>query len=306
MNDQPFRPGPDNRPTKTHFRSATFWLAGVFIMLLLAACRPQGTFRTIPAHSTPGANFVGSPALISLPDLAESPTLYQDRLIRVSGAYMPAETFSACARNVRGPAGLWYLTADNWQLAVNGYAQVASRLEQGTTITMDGIFTYYEGPLGCGKDAAQGSLWYLRAIRIVEPNPLPLIAGGEGGEFAAIGSSLGMSTTVTAPVSEVPVESTPDTPPEADPATQMPSPTPTQPAGTPPGTEPVGTATATPPPATTPSPTPTVLSTPDLTPEPTAPPGGPPTQVPPSSTPTPEDGYPPPAPTLTPSPYPSP
>lgn len=279
-------------------------------MLGVVACRPQGVFRTVTAHSTPGASFLGIPEPVTLPALAANPFLYQNKFIRVSGLYLPPETFTSCVRNVRGPAGRWFLSGEDWQLEVSGYERVAPRLQPGTPMTIDGIFTFYEGPLGCGKGAARDKLWYLKVIHIEDPNPLPLIAL-DGGvvEFANGLPGVVMSGTLTAtsPVTEATEGSGTPSEPEPTGVTLTPTPAATTPTATiPAGTLPAGATTTGTPPTETATPAPT--ATPTMTPTPSPTNSGPaetpavtPTPVvTPPVTPTPGGGYPPPPP-----PYPS-
>jgi hypothetical protein len=46
-------------------------------------------------------------------------------------------------------------------------------------LTVTGIWRVYEGPVGCGKEPPDGTVWYLEVDRIVEPNPL-VGSGGPG------------------------------------------------------------------------------------------------------------------------------
>ncbi|MCZ7669586.1 MAG: hypothetical protein M5U34_21625 [Chloroflexi bacterium] len=56
-----------------------------------------------------------------------------------------------------------------------GHEELVKRLPDGLTLTVEGVWRQYDGPLGCGKGPAAGVTWYLQVERIVSPNPLPLL-----------------------------------------------------------------------------------------------------------------------------------
>ncbi len=72
-----------------------------------------------------------------------------------------------------------------------GYEEVLKRLPDGLTMTVEGIWRQYDGPLGCGKEPGDGQAWYLQVERIISPNPLPLM---DGVPFATIQVLLGTGT----------------------------------------------------------------------------------------------------------------
>lgn len=282
--------------SKSNYRFLFIFL--LVVMVTLAGCQAKGEFRSQTPLATPGASFLGLPEPATLAQLAANPQVYLGKYLRVSGLFTPSEDAVTCLKNIRGPEGRWYLADDNWRLEVSGYAQIVPRLQPGTPMTIDGVFTFYRGPLGCGKGAAQDSIWYLQAIHIVEPNPLPLIAGNgdrilfDGGNDLAAGGTATLTPTTISP-SGVPTGN----PTTGTPVTSTSTPSPTVPPG---GTTVIPTATNEV--LVTPSPT---ASVPPVTPSDTPPketdiPGAPTsTPVPPSPSPTVGSGYPTPT-----SPYP--
>ena len=204
--------------------------------------------------------------------------------MRVSGAYTrlpnpPCEPY-------KGPPTDWALVDVGLRLDVQGFSRVMELVPEGTDVTVIGFWQRYRGPVGCGKEPPSQTLWYLRAVQLVQPNPLPQLAG--------------LPDEPLEPQEEgVP---TPDL--EGAP-TATPSPTPT---ATP---TPDGTNTPTPTPDLTASPTPTEDPDVTRTPTPTATGDDQDTATPapttdPGATPTPGDGDGPPNPTSTPSDYPGP
>jgi hypothetical protein len=283
--------------------------AGILFALifLLVACQAGGnTLKPIRPEPTPVGPFDGRPIPVSFPDLNDNPGAYRDKLIRVSGTYtrLPLPT----CEHTSGPRLEWALVSGNLRLDARGFEPVLRLLPGGIILTVDGFWRQYEGPLGCGKEAADGAAWYLETLQIIQPNPLP-------GVFEA-GVSPGIDQLPE------PLAPTPDGTAEPElqitliagtPAVSVtPSPTGSRvPTGTPSRTPTVfapGTATATPSrtataPITGTPPTVTPTPTPSRTPPPGATQPGPSTSIPPATPP----GYPGPEPTIpTPTPSPSP
>ena len=277
------------------------FLLGLLLLLWLTADgrRPLKPFRPSP---TPVSLLIGGqPEQVSFPELNEDPFSFQDRRIRVTGRYTPQPT--ACTLYT-GPPIQWALIADELQLDAAGLESVLRLVPPGTTLTVEGIWRQYRGPLGCGKGPPPGVAWYLAADRIIQPNPLPAFDGTPRPGLAATptGTITGTIAATATPTGSL-----------------TPSPTPSV-TGTPtPSLTPGGTTTATPTLAFgTPSPTPTLPATAltatatqaSLTPTGT-PAAGTPTSTPTGATPltptaTTEAGPTPPLATATPGGYPGP
>jgi hypothetical protein len=218
------------------------------LLLFLVACQQQPQpLRPIRPTATPGGDIVGQPVLVTFTELEADPFTYRDRLIRATGDYirLPAPP----CRFERGPRIRWALIADNLRMDAVGFEPILRLAPEGISITVDGIWRRYEGPLGCGKRPPAGVAWHLDVQRIVYPNPFPQFEG----------------ILVPPPL---------DGPgPPQPPATLEPLPTPTPPVAPPAG--PTATATLsiiiTPLPTTTPGPIgPTATPTPFQAPTATA------------------------------------
>ncbi len=107
---------------------------------------------------------------VTFTELNDNPLAYFNRSILVTGDYLPVD--KADCLNIVGPDKRWSLAADNLQLDVLGFERIVRLLPVGTTMTVQGIWRLYQGPLGCGKGPPRGSMWYLDAKKIVQPNPL--------------------------------------------------------------------------------------------------------------------------------------
>ncbi len=289
----------------------------VLVIVLLAFVVPRTDDRRglkpFRPSSTPGTFAVaGEASVITFPELNTSPEAYRDQRLRVTGDYVSL-TPPTC-RPYSGPLFQWALVAEELQLNATGFEALLRNVPANTTLTVEGVWRLYEGPLGCGKEPASGVAWYLAVERIISPNPLPGFRGtprstAEGGEFVpTVPPEL---ETLLTPATSTPTPSLPASSPtpgtSATPtrggAPPLGSPTPTPTAGTGtifPSVTPVGTGlpgvmTVTPtlPPGTTATPSPTRgTGTPTATsgaPLPTSPGGGYPgaTATPNLGTPTP-------------------
>lgn len=269
-------------------------LAGLLVILLIILFsqgngRPMKPLRSLPA---PGDLIVESqPLLVTFDQLNSDPNSLLDQRIRVTGDFLRLRPQNCLLIN--GPTFRWALVSDTLQLDARGYEAIVHLIPDGTSVTVEGFWRSYTGPLGCGKKPAASTVWFLEVTQIVQPNPLPNFGG--------------VPVDVIPPADDggaVSPELTPETPTPA--GTETPTPTPTT-TGTPSATP---TATPSPdglggsetptatvggtrqptvtgtPPTTTPSATPTATLAPGITPTLI-----PPTPVPPTPTQT-SGGYP--------------
>jgi hypothetical protein len=240
------------------------------LILLLVACQVAGnTLKPIRPEPMLVGPFDSRPIPVTFPDLNENPGAYQNKLIRVSGTYtrLPLATCS----HTSGPRLEWALVSGNLRLDARGFEPVLRLLPGGIILTVDGFWRQYQGPLGCGKEAEDGTAWYLETLQIIQPNPLP-------GVFEA-----GVSPGADQPPE--PLVPTPggDGTPEPELQITLIAGTPTVVIGLTPSPTGVGIPTA------TPSRTPTLAApgTGTVTATPTGTPTAPITGTPPTATPTP-------------------
>ena len=282
------------------------------VLLLLpafVACTQRaGQLNPLRPDGSDELLLAAQPQLVTFSELQADPEAFQDRLIRVSGTLLKLPPPECLPKS--GPAVAWALIADELRLDAVGFERIISLSNDDLPMTVDGFFRLYEGPLGCGKEAPDGSAWFLEVIQIVQPNPLV----GAGRPSGSIGFSTvppgGLGPTPGGPLlptpSTAPGTGTPSGVPTMTPTGETPSPpTATVEGGIPRATSiPTATATGEATSELTPTPTPTPLpgtttatptvtrgSGPTRTPTPTAtrdPYIGPPT---PTATPT-LDGYP--------------
>lgn len=147
----------------------------VFIGLALLALSLSGNNQRplfpILSTFTPIAGTIEyEPVILGLTELNEDPAVYRGQRIQVSGAFTPVEP-PECL-NYSGPTVRWSLVAYELQLNAVGFENMVMLLEPDTEMTVTGIWSAFRGPVGCGKEPPDGTVWYLAVDRILEPNPL--------------------------------------------------------------------------------------------------------------------------------------
>ncbi|MCI0397379.1 MAG: hypothetical protein L0332_24750 [Chloroflexi bacterium] len=154
----------------------TLWIFTGLILLLVACQGAGGQLKPIRPTATPGGEVSGQPQLITFGELQENTFAFQDRLVRVTGAFTLLP-IPACLP-YGGPPLRWALIAENLRLDIRGFEPYLDLIAAGSTMTVDGVLRLYEGPLGCGKEPDVDLAWYLEALQIVQPNPLVRAGGG--------------------------------------------------------------------------------------------------------------------------------
>lgn len=311
----------EEQPAPRWWLWAGLGLIGLVILILLLIWVVGGRRRPLKSFTTPTpvgelVRVDNQALLVTFDQLNENPYEFLNRTIRVSGDYVPVERPSCTPYN--GPAIDWALVSGNLQLDAKGYRLVRRLIPPGQSLTVEGVWRLYEGPLGCGKEPETDRAWYLAVTQILQPNPLPnagnLVASG-GINVLTTPLPQGSGLVTPLPAGTVIPTSTP-TPTSSLTATPSPSATSTAavtigtgtatPSATPTETLAPGTTrrpTQTPAPTNmatpTPTPTPTLTGTPaTATPRPTQPSLPTSTQDPddypgpPDDTPTPDDTYP--------------
>jgi hypothetical protein len=242
-------------------------LLAILLLPLLVACATRGgQLKPLAPGGEGDVILAGQPQLVTFSQLQTDPEAFQNRLIRVSGTLLKASP-PACVP-YSGPAIEWALIAEELRLDAVGFERAVSMLDDSLPMTVDGFFRLYEGALGCGKAAPDGSAWYLEVIQIVQPNPL--IASGlpQGGLITLSGTPVGSGASsggIGGPAGQAPPgNETPGATPATTP-TGLTSPIPTSTTVVLPGT---GTATSIPTASSMPSATSRFTLTPTRTPLP--------------------------------------
>lgn len=215
-------------------RAVRLGLLGLGLVVLIGlalgwALRPRGAnsplYPLLPSPTIQPALVSGDPQPISFTELNNAPADHRNRRIQVSGAYTPV-TPPSC-RPYSGPRIGWSLVSEGLQLNAVGYESVLNLLAAGTEMTVTGVWRAYQGPLGCGKGPAVGTVWYLQVDKILQPNPLfataqPMLTV-VADEAGPLGFATPLPTTIidTMPTEEPTPELPSDFPPEEPPIVAM-------------------------------------------------------------------------------------
>jgi hypothetical protein len=149
---------------------ATALLLLLALSLTSAARGGRPLFPNFPSPTPPERLISLQVETVAFDTLNSDPAAYLNQLIEVTGDYTPLEVPDC--RPLAGPALQWSLVAQSLQLNAVGFERVLRLVEPGTTMTVEGIWRLYEGPVGCGKEPPDGVIWYLAVTRIIAPNPL--------------------------------------------------------------------------------------------------------------------------------------
>lgn len=248
-----------------------------------------------------------APITVNFFDLGDDPVQYRNQRIRVTGRF--SRIALPDCQPYAGPVVEWGLINDTLQMNAVGYENIVRGLRDNTEMTVEGIWTFYPGSIGCGKEPMeQQGIWYLKVEQILQPNPIVTSNSSLAAQLNVIEETRD-GVTVIAPESTGTVESgepAPTSDPSAPPTliatatstvSNIGNSTATVRATVPPNSSstptPTATVGATVPPNSSSTPTPAATSTavPTISPPATSTPGAPP---PPAPTATPGGGYPPP------------
>ena len=123
----------------------------------------------------------GPPLELALSELVEAPDAYTGRRVRVSGQYgrLPVVV---CAGNARRPPGVWALSQEETLVPAEGFDMLVNTLwPSGLTVTVEGVWRQWRGPVGCGKEAQVADIWYLTVTDIVSPTTMVQVTLTPGG-----------------------------------------------------------------------------------------------------------------------------
>ena len=159
--------------TKSKIRHFHWLMLGLLIFVV--ACGQNSRSILPAADNVPiGEPVYGGSQQVTFAALQADPAANRDNLITVSGAFTPIARISCAPLPSNGPAISWGLISEQLRLDATNLEDILTLAPQGTQITVEGIWRFYDGPVGCGKEPLHKSVWYLEALRIVQPNPLPI------------------------------------------------------------------------------------------------------------------------------------
>ena len=151
--------------------AALLLLAGlVAIVYSLVSGGGRPLYPNLPTFTPVGEVVAAEPALLTFTELNADPNAYRDKRVQVAGNF--ASVAATTCVPYSGPPIRWSLVAEDLQLNAVGFENVLRLLNEGTPMTVTGIWRLYSGPVGCGKAPDNGNVWFLEVDRIIEPNPL--------------------------------------------------------------------------------------------------------------------------------------
>jgi hypothetical protein len=168
-------------------------MPAILLLMLAVACIDRGgRLKPLNEGSENSLIITDQPELVTFSELQADPEYYRDRLIRVTGTYIPLSPPDCYPFS--GPGTNWALISEGLRLDVVGFKQVTRLVSQDTIMTVDGFFRLYEGPIGCGKSAPVETAWFLEILQVVQPNPLV-----SSGRLASAGGLFGLPSPQASP-----------------------------------------------------------------------------------------------------------
>lgn len=168
----------------------SFILYFLILAFCLTACGQEEVITT-PTPFDMGRTAVaivnsGRPTAVSLAEVAADPESFAGQFLQLSGNYQQSPLLVCNGETHHSPAG-WLLAANDQaeagtedesenevvMVAAGGFdSQLRTLIAAGTPLTVNGFWRFWEGPVGCGKQAVPRQVWYLRVTEIVAPTQL--------------------------------------------------------------------------------------------------------------------------------------
>lgn len=152
-------------------------IAGLLVLIGLALLvfslkgrEEKHLFPILPTRTLAPNTIDSETSLVGFAELNDDPAAFRGKRIQVSGIFTPVEAPDCL--DYTGPTIRWSLVAEDLQLNAIGFENLVRLLDPETEMTLSGVWSVYQGPVGCGKEPPDGTIWYLAVERIVEPNPL--------------------------------------------------------------------------------------------------------------------------------------
>lgn len=143
-------------------------------LFVMIGCRQQTVTSGIH-RSGPTATLAvprERPLAVNMDQLLQAPEAYRNVLVRLTGQFRRAPII-VCDGIVRQSPATWFLDRDEQRIGAGGFEHlVPALLPPRMTITVDGVWRNWRGPVGCGKDAPLQSGWYLAVTNVVSPSPI--------------------------------------------------------------------------------------------------------------------------------------
>ena len=152
------------------------WIVLLFLFWGLVACNTAviGTPTPFPTEAAvtplPVAN--SQPIPLQIADLVATPAASQNAFIQLTGQYYRRPKL-ICETDPHPSPATWELAAGEAVALAGGFdGELRRLLPDGLTMTVEGHWLLWRGPVGCGKRAKVMDVWYLQVSRIIDPSPI--------------------------------------------------------------------------------------------------------------------------------------
>lgn len=185
------------------------------LLTLFIACTAEKRPTPTPFAEDGAVEQTPEPATslaISITDLAADPEAFANRVVEITGRYQRLPLL-ICETDAQPAPATWQLQAEDGSIIdVGGFdSQLRSLLPDDLTLTVRGVWQLFEGPVGCGKNAATTQIWYLQVSDILSPSPISQVTLTPIGNASQI-AEVGDATAVTPTTNEEPNPSLTATP----------------------------------------------------------------------------------------------
>ena len=155
----------------------TFSLASVLIILLLVACDgAELTPTPFPATWTPAPALNAQQSYaVEIAELLSEPDTFAEAYVQVTGQYHKRPLLICESDSATNPSPATWEISDLNGLTLNAGEfddALRSLVPNGLTVTVAGYWQQWKGPVGCGKQAEQETIWFLEVTDIISPSPI--------------------------------------------------------------------------------------------------------------------------------------
>lgn len=136
----------------------------------------------LPQAALPGAPQVAQGIPTTLADLLENPEFFAGALVQVSGQFGRLPRLVCGHLPLHASPATWTLRDGEALVQAGGFDEPLRELfPDDLTLTVVGRWQQWRGPVGCGKQAVVGEIWYLEVTRLLSPSQLARVTLTPGG-----------------------------------------------------------------------------------------------------------------------------
>ena len=150
------------------------FLALLYLGSVACAAVPIGTPTPFPTEAviTPLPPASLKPLALTIADLLATPQANENNLVQITGQYNRRPKL-ICDVDPHPSPATWELRSGEDVVLAGGFdTELRQLLPDGLTMTVQGHWLHWRGPVGCGKRATVMEFWYLQVRRVVDPSPI--------------------------------------------------------------------------------------------------------------------------------------